>query len=120
MHSKLALEEFGQPRTTPEACKVASAMAKTFTFALRLSRLQRSRSNRKLSPLQTSRLSWPPADGMIRVFFREPCQSLKQWLRLFFAIMRCGKTRSQVRIADCGLQIDQLGPPRNAPFSVSC
>ena len=69
-------------------------MAKTFTFALRLSRLQRSRSNRKPSPLQTSRLSLPPADGMIRVFFHEPCRLSKQWPRSFFAITRCGKTRS--------------------------
>ena len=35
-----------------------------------------------------------PADGMIRVFFHEPCRSSKQWPRSFFAITRCGKTRS--------------------------
>ena len=102
MHSKPALEEFGQPRTTPEACKVASAMAKTFTFALRLSRLQRSRSNRKPSPLQTSRLSWPPADGMIRVFFHEPCRSSKQWPRSFFAITRCGNGQFK---SDCNCEL---------------
>src|SRR6266581_6622513 len=95
MHSKPALEEFGRPRTTPEACKVALAMAKTFTFALRLSRLQRLRSSRKPSPLRTSRLSLPPADGMIRVFFHEPCRLSKQWPRSFFAITRCGNGRSQ-------------------------
>src|SRR5205809_218127 len=119
MHSKPALEEFGQPRTTPEACKVALAMAKTFTFALRLSRLQRSRSSRKPSPLQTRRLSWPPADGMIRVFFHEPYRSSKQWPRSFFAITRCDKTRSQLGVADCGLRIDQLGTPvRRTAFGV--
>src|SRR6266404_1189936 len=94
MRSKPVLEEFGQPRTTPEACKVALAMAKRFTFALRLSRLQRLRSSRKPSPLRTSRLSLPPADGMIHVFFHEPCRLSKQWPRSFFAITRCGKTRS--------------------------
>ena len=112
MHSKSAPEEFAQSRTTPGACKVASAMAKTFTFALRLSRLQPSRSSRKPSPLQTRRLRWPPADGMIRVFFHEPCRSSKQWPRSFFAITRCGKTRFQLPIPDCRLPIDQLGNVR--------
>src|SRR6478736_7217534 len=105
MHSKPVLEEFGQPRTTPEVCKVALAMAKTFTFALRLNRLQRSRSSRKPSPLQTRRLSWPPADAMIRVFFHEPCRLSKQWPRSFFAITHCGNGRFQ-------LPIDQLGNVR--------
>src|SRR5947208_598552 len=120
MHSKPALEEFGQPRTSPEACKVASAMAKTFTFALRLSRPQPLRSSRRPSPLRTSELSLPPADGMIRVFFHEPCRLSKQWPRSFFAITLCGKTRSQLRIADCGLRIDQLGTPAQRTLSVSC
>src|SRR5213078_3929851 len=70
------------------------AMAKTFTFALRLSHLRRSRLSRKPSPLQTRRLSSRPADGMIRVFFHELCRSSKQWLRSFCAITRCDKTRS--------------------------
>src|SRR5512132_2860683 len=102
MHSKPALEEFEQPRTTPEACKVASAMAKTFTFALRLSRLQRLRSNRRPSLLQTSRPSWPPADGMIRVFFHEPCQSSKPWPRSFSAITRCGNGQFK---SDCNCEL---------------
>src|SRR4029077_4699886 len=111
MHSKPAGEEFGQRRTTPEACKVALAMAKTFTFALRLSRLQRSRSNRKPSPLRTSRPSLSPAGGMIHVLFHEQWRLSKQWPLSFFAITRCGNGRSQLRIADCGLRIDQLGSP---------
>src|SRR5438874_10131783 len=120
MHSKPVLEEFGQPRATPEACKVALAMARRFTFVLRLSRLQRLRSSRKPSPLRTSRLSLPPADGMIRVFFHEPCRLSKQWPRSFFAITRCGSERSQLRIADCGLRIDQLGTSTQPSPSVSC
>src|SRR5438552_2565448 len=103
MHSKPALEEFGQPRTIPEAFKVALAMAKTFTFALRLSRLQRSRSSRKPSPPRTNRLSLPPADGMIRVFFHEPCRLSKQWPRSFFAITHCGSEQSLSKRGTRGL-----------------
>jgi hypothetical protein len=73
-------------------------MVKIFTFALRLSRLQRSRSNRKPSPLQGGRLHLLPADAMIRVFFPELCRSSKQWLRSFFAITRCGNGQFQLPI----------------------
>src|SRR5262245_43692447 len=93
MHSKPALEEFGPPRITPEACKAASARAKKLTFVFHSTRPQRSRWSRKPLLLQTRRLRLPPVDATIRVFFREPCRSSKQWLRSFFAITLCGKTR---------------------------
>src|SRR5262249_48780354 len=102
MRSKPVLEEFGQPRTTPEECKVALATAKRFTFALYLSRPQRSRSNRKPLLLQTSRPNSQHADAMILVFFHEPCRLSKPWLRLFCAITHCAKTRSK---CDCKLPI---------------
>src|SRR5215208_5616999 len=107
MHSKPAPQEFGRPRTTLEACKVVSVMAKTFTFALRLSRLQRSRSSRKPSLLQTSRLSLPPADATTHVFFHELCRLSKQWPPSFFAITHCGNARSKsdrkLQISNCRL-----------------
>jgi hypothetical protein len=73
-------------------------MVKIFTFALRLSRLQRSRSNRKPSPLQTKRLRLQPAAGMILAFFHGLSRSSKPWLRSFFAIMRCGNGQFQLPI----------------------
>src|SRR5690348_9341323 len=94
MHSKPAVEESGQPQTTPEACKVASAMAKIFIFALRLSRPPRLRLSRKPSPRQKKRLRLPLADATTRVFSHERCRSSKQWVRLFFVTMRCGSERS--------------------------
>src|SRR5436190_18687636 len=116
MHSKRAPEEFAQSRTTPEECKAVLAMVKTFTSVLPLSRLQRSPSNRKPSRLQTSRLHWPPADAMIRVFFHAPCRSSKQWPRWFFVITRCVNRRFQLRIADCGLRIEPSA--QRSPFGV--
>src|SRR4029079_2067218 len=98
---KPGLEEFARSRTTPEACKAALAIVKIFTSALRLNRLQRSRSNRKPSPLQGSKLHLRPADGMIRVFFHELCRSSKQWQRSFFAITPCDKTRSAPVFRNC-------------------
>src|SRR5262245_56389306 len=101
MHSKPAVEEFEQPQTTPEACRVESAMAKTFTFALRLSRPQRSPSSKKPSRVQKSKHSLLPVDAMIRVFFLELCRLSKQWPRWFFATTHCGTMRSVVVFPIC-------------------
>src|SRR5205807_10014460 len=95
MRLKFVAEKSGRKRTTPEACKVASAMAKIFTFASHLSHLQRLRSSKKPSPAQNSEPTLPLADATIRAFFHEQCRSWKQWLRSSFAITRCDKTRSK-------------------------
>src|SRR3954465_11154337 len=97
MHSKPVPEELPTSPTIPEGCKVALAMAHGFTFALHLSRLQRSRSNRKLSLLRSSRLHLRHVDDTIRVWFRGRCRSSKQWPPSFFAITRCGNEQLLVR-----------------------
>jgi hypothetical protein len=40
------------------------------------------------------------ADVMIPAFFPEQCQSSKQWLRWFFAIMLCGSEQLMVDHGD--------------------
>src|SRR5438132_852532 len=51
MRLKFVAEKSGRKRTTPEACKVASAMAKIFTFASHLSQLPPLRSSQKPMPI---------------------------------------------------------------------
>src|SRR5262249_43225380 len=101
MHSKPAVEEFGQSQTTPEACKVASAMAKTFTFAWHSSRPRPLRSSKKPSRVQKRKPSLLPVAAMIRVFFLELCRLSKQWPRSFSAITHCGTMPSVVAFPNC-------------------
>ena len=74
MHLKFAAEKSGRKRTTQAASRVGSAMAKTFTFVLRLSRPQRLRSSRKPLPAQNSKPTLSLADATIRAFFHEQCR----------------------------------------------
>ena len=62
--------KYGRQQTTPAACRVELATAKTFICALRLSRPPRWPFSRRPSPVRNRKVSSRPAAVTIRAFFR--------------------------------------------------